>query len=330
MGETLDIMFKRLDSRADVLSEVLDAVHLGSVLSSRNELRAPWALHAGQTSHRAGFHVVVSGHCWARVDGSDTPVALGPGDIVLFPHGSGHTLGDTPQTPAVEFESLLAGLAPGEAVEFPDGTDGAATVLLCGSYSFSAAGTNPLLRGLPSLVHLTGSQTRGTGLEAAIALLAAEAESRASGTAMVVDRLVDLIFVYTLRTWLEEQRRSQSSTWFGALQNPQVAPALRAIHDDPAHPWTVAALASRAKLSRAVFARRFAEAVGEAPLSYVTRWRMTVAAGLLEQGHRIAAVAPRVGYENEFAFAKAFKRIRNIAPGQLRAANRNTLSRQPG
>lgn len=330
MGETLDIMFERLDSRADVLSEVLDAVHLGSVLSSRNELCAPWALHAGETSRRAGFHVVISGHCWARVDGSDIEVPLGPGDIVLFPHGSGHTLSDAPGTPAVEFESLLAGLAPGEAIEFPDGTDGAATVLLCGSYSFSAEGDNPLLRGLPSLVHVTGEQTRGTGLEAAIALLAAEAENRSSGTAMVVDRLVDLIFVYTLRTWIEEQRRSQSSSWFGALQNPQVAPALRAIHDDPAHPWTVAMLATRANLSRAVFARRFADAVGEAPLSYVTRWRMTVAASLLEQGHRIAAVAPQVGYENEFAFAKAFKRVRNIAPGQLRTANRNTLSRQSG
>jgi AraC-like DNA-binding protein len=248
----------------------------------------------------------------------------------LFPHGSGHTLGDTPDTPAVEFETLLAGLAPGEAIEFPSGTGGATTVLLCGSYSFSAEGDNPLLRGLPSLLHVAGQQTRGTGLDAAIALLAAEAQNRNSGTAMVVDRLVDLIFVYTLRTWLEEQRRSQSFSWFGALQNPQVAPALRAIHDDPAHPWTVAALASAANLSRAVFARRFADAVGEAPLSYVTRWRMTVAASLLERGHRIAAVAPRVGYESEFAFAKAFKRVRNIAPGQLRTANRNTLSRRLG
>jgi AraC-like DNA-binding protein len=102
------------------------------------------------------------------------------------------------------------------------------------------------------------------------------------------------------------------------LQDPVAGPAVRAVHDDPAHGWTVAALAQRSGLSRAPFARRFRQAVGEPPLAYVTRWRMTVAADLLEQGERIAKVAHQVGYDNEFAFAKAFKRVRGVAPGQLR------------
>lgn len=318
----LDFMFKRLDSRADILSSVLDAVHLGSVLSSRNELSAPWALHAGAVTHRAGFHVVAEGRCWARLDGSDAPIELGAGDLVLFPHGSGHTLSDAPDTPALEFEDLLAGLAPGEAMALPGGGEGDRTVVLCGSYSFSADGANPLLSGLPSLLHVTAAETHGTGLQAAIKLLANEAGNRQSGTALVVDRLVDLIFVYALRTWLDTRRHSQSASWFGALHDTAVAPALRAVHDNPAHPWTVTSLAAEASLSRAVFARRFVEAVGEAPLSYVTRWRMTVATSLLEQGQRIAAVAHRVGYQNEFAFAKAFKRLVGIAPGQVRASAR--------
>jgi hypothetical protein len=82
MGEGLNSMFDRLDSRIDTLTQVLEAVHLGSVLSSRTVLRAPWALHYGATGHRAGFHVVTAGQCWASLDGTGEHVALGPGDIV--------------------------------------------------------------------------------------------------------------------------------------------------------------------------------------------------------------------------------------------------------
>ena len=135
---------------------------------------------------------------------------------------------------------------------------------------------------------------------------------------MAVDRLVDLLFIYALRAWLDLPGRETARTWFSALNDPLIGPAVRSIHDAPAEDWTVGRLARRAGVSRAVFARRFADVVGEPPLSYVTRWRMTVAAGLLGQGQRIAAVAQRVGYDNEFAFAKAFKRVRGVAPGQFR------------
>ncbi len=326
MGEKLEFMFERLDSRSDVLTQVLQAVHLGSALSARTVLAAPWALHFGETTgHRAGFHVVVSGNCWATVDRTGDRVALGPGDVVVFPHGTAHTLGDQPGTPGIEFGALVAGLKPGERVSLPCG-DGDVATLLCGSYSFAADGSNPLLRGLPQLLHLPADHTQGgdgdrdgsAALQAAVRLLAAEADTLNSGSALVVDRLVDLLFVYALRTWLSRQRDGSARSWFGALQDPVVGPAVRAVHDNPAHAWTVESLAQHSGLSRAPFARRFREAVGEPPLAYVTRWRMTIAADLLEQGALIANVAHQVGYDNEFAFAKAFKRLRGIAPGQHR------------
>jgi AraC-like DNA-binding protein len=319
MGDKLEIMFERLDSRFDVLTQVLEAVHLGNALSARVELRAPWALHYGkETGHRAGFHVVVAGRCWGSLDGTGEQVALGPGDVVLFPHGTGHTLGDHPSTPALKFADLVADLSPGEQVALPSGGDGDPTTLLCGSYTFAADGPNPLLRGLPDLLHVPADQSRGSALEAAVRLLAGEAGSAEPGSALVVDRLVGLLFVYALRSWLGLHDAAGAYSWFGALQNSAVGPAVRAVHDDPAHTWTVEALAQRSGLSRAAFARRFRQAVGEPPLAYVTRWRMTVAADLLEQGERIASVAHQVGYDNEFAFAKAFKRVRGVAPGQLR------------
>jgi AraC-like DNA-binding protein len=319
MGEKLQFMFERLDSRFDVLTQVLEAVHLGSALSARTELGAPWALHFSDTVRRAGFHVVVAGRCCARLDSTSEQVEMGPGDVVVFPHGTAHTLGDHPATPAVEFLDLVASLAPGERMPLPTGASGGdRTTLLCGSYSFAADGANPLLRGLPHLLHVPAAHARGTALESAVHLLAAEATGVDSGSALAVGRLIDLLFVYALRTWLSHQDETNARSWFGALQDPVIGPAVRAIHDAPAQPWTVTTLARYTGLSRAPFARRFRAAVGEPPLAYVTRWRMTLAADLLEQGALIASVAHQVGYDNEFAFAKAFKRVRGLAPGQLR------------
>lgn len=327
MGEIIYFMFERLDSRFDVLTQVLEAVHLGSALSSRIEVRAPWALHYGkETGHRAGFHVVASGTCWVRLDGNAEQIALGPGDVVVFPHGAGHILADCPTTPATEIAEHVATLAPGERAVLPAGSDGDPAILLCGSYSFGADGSNPLLRGLPDLLHIPAGQIGSGPLAAAVQLLAGEARGTEPGSALVIDRLVGLLFVYALRAWLNHHVDASAYSWFGALQNPAVGPAVQAVHDDPAYAWTVEALAQHSGLSRAAFARRFNQAVGESPLAYVTRWRMTVAANLLEQGERIGEVAGKVGYDNEFAFAKAFKRVRGIAPGQhrLRYASQNT------
>ena len=317
MHETLDFMFERLDSRFDVLTQVLDAVHLGSAFSSRLELKAPWALHFGMIEHRAGFHVVVAGRCRMWLDGERDPVELAAGDVVVLPHGNGHTLADGPGQLAVELHRLVSDVKPGERIALPGG-NGPACVILCGSYSFSAEGMNPLLKGLPDRIHVPACDSIGGPLEAAVALLAAEASRAEAGTALVVDRLVDLLFVYALRAWLARQDTAAAHSWFGALRDPVVGPAVWAIHDDPARDWSVAALADCSGLSRAAFARRFNEAVGEPPLNYVTRWRMTIAADLLGRGGRIAEVAHQVGYDNEFAFAKAFKRVRGMPPGQHR------------
>jgi AraC-like DNA-binding protein/mannose-6-phosphate isomerase-like protein (cupin superfamily) len=319
MGEKLGSMFERLDSRVDVLGQVLEAVDLGGALSARTELRSPWAMHFGDAHKRAAFHVVAKGTCWVTLDVDGVPLAVGPGDVVLLPRSAPHTMGDEPGRPALEFADLAQGVEPGQRVETPTG-DGAPTTLLCGSYVFAGDGVNPLLRGLPALLHVPADRTAGTALANAVGLLTAEANRGDAGSAVVVDRLVDLLFVYALRAWLDLQGDAGTPTWFGALHDPVVGPALQSIHTDPAHDWSVAELAGRSGLSRAPFARRFREAVGEAPLTYVTRWRMTVAADLLASGDRIAAVAHQVGYDNEFAFAKAFKRVRGIAPGQHRRA----------
>ncbi|MGO4748136.1 helix-turn-helix transcriptional regulator, partial [Streptomyces sp. 2MCAF27] len=107
--------------------------------------------------------------------------------------------------------------------------------------------------------------------------------------------------------------------WAAALRDTAVAPALAAIHQMPATQWTVESLAARSGLSRAAFARRFNALVGEPPMAYLTRWRMTTAAQLLQESDApLTTVAARAGYGSEFAFAKAFKREFGLAPGLYR------------
>jgi AraC-like DNA-binding protein len=199
-------------------------------------------------------------------------------------------------------------------------------VVLCGSYSFGPEGANPLLRGLPDLLHVTAGS--GTDLDVAIALLASESTGTFPGSALVIDRMVNALFVLALRSWMTPHANEAGTTWFRALTDPVVGPAVQAIHADPAQTWTVETLASHANLSRAALARRFGDAVGEPPLAYVTRWRMTVAASLLAEGERVASVAQQVGYGNEFAFAKAFKRVRGGAPGTFRVQSRHAMAHQ--
>ncbi|MDR6322208.1 transcriptional regulator GlxA family with amidase domain [Actinoplanes couchii] len=105
----------------------------------------------------------------------------------------------------------------------------------------------------------------------------------------------------------------------GVLTDPVTGAALRAMHREPAHPWAVAALAAETGLSRAPFARRFTEALGQPPLTYLTWWRLTLAADLLRTtDHTVATVSARVGYASEFAFATAFKRRSGTPPGRYR------------
>jgi AraC-like DNA-binding protein len=295
----------------DVLSDVLAAMRTGRPHSSRPVRHAPWRLRA-QPFAGAGFHVVLEGGCWFTPPGGQ-PIALGVGDLAFLPHGSAHELSSAPGDPSPGTELRLDAAAPAG-----DQGAGARTVLLCGAYLMDRSRPHPLLADLPEVIHLPARLGAQPALRAAIDLLATELADPRPGADAVVPALLDTLLAYLLRTWYE---RHAGTGWAGALADPAVAAALRAIHGEPAHPWTVGELAGRAGLSRAAFARRFAALVGQPPLTYLTWWRMTVAARLLrDPTASLAAVARRAGYTSEFAFGKAFKRAYGVAPGRYRRA----------
>lgn len=127
------------------------------------------------------------------------------------------------------------------------------------------------------------------------------------------DRLLDLVLVLALRAWCA--RPGARPAWYRALADSAIGDALRLLHEDPAHRWTVAALAAKVGMSRAAFAARITSLVGQPPLTYLTGWRMTLAADLLRDTEAtVVAVAREVGYEDAFAFSVAFKRARGVSP----------------
>jgi transcriptional regulator GlxA family with amidase domain len=174
-------------------------------------------------------------------------------------------------------------------------------------------------------MHLSALPGRHRGLRAMIELLGDELETQPPGAAAVTPSLVDALLVYMLRAWL---RDTDAHGWSAALADPATARALAAIHAQPAQPWTVEQLAAAARLSRAAFARRFTARIGEPPLTYLTRWRMTIATRLLRDTDKpLGQVATAIGYGSAFAFAKAFRREYATTPGNYRTATRTGMTK---
>lgn len=158
-------------------------------------------------------------------------------------------------------------------------------------------------------------------------LLDSELDRARPGSDAMLPALLDVLLLHVLRAWFAVHGGSAARGWLAALHDGPVATALRAIHGEPDRPWTVAELGRRGGLSRAAFARRFTELVGQPPLGYLTWWRMVLAARLLRDTDvPLAGIARQVGYSSEFAFAHAFKRAHGLPPGRYRNPERATLA----
>ena len=315
----------------DVLSDVLAVARVSSALMATFDARAPWAI---ELPERAGatFHAVVAGTCWFTTSGQ--PVRqLTPGDLVLLPSGARHELAAEPGLPPRRFdEDLKASLiTPGGELVI-DGP-GVRTRVLCAGYSYDNDVAHPLLSLLPPVLHVATAQPdTGPQLRAVLDLLAHEARGGADiGAHTSAVRLLDILLVHVVRTWLRTPQASPAhgpvpgqartgdlqASWLRGLRDPVSAQALALLHERPAHDWTLQDLADAVHVSRATLARRFSQHVGEPPHSYLTRWRMELAARQLRDTTRPAAqVARTVGYTSEYAFNRAFAKHRGTPPGR--------------
>ena len=197
-----------------------------------------------------------------------------------------------------------------------------ATTLIVGAYPVRGEISRRLLDALPVVLRVG---VGGTG-DAVLDHLAAEVARDVPGQQVVLDRLLDWMLVCTLREWFDRPG-GEAPGWWAAQRDPVVGDALRLLHADPAAPWTVSSLAERTGVSRSTLAKRFADLVGEPPLAYLTRWRMTLAADLLVEraDATVAEVARAVGYSEPFGFSAAFKRVRGANPSEFRRTATATL-----
>ncbi|BFV60890.1 AraC family transcriptional regulator [Kitasatospora sp. CMC57] len=299
------------------MSDAISAVRLGSPSSNRLRVTGSWCTRLAPYDG-AGFHVVLEGGCWLLPDGGGDPVSLGPGDAVLLPHGTGHVLADSPAGPETVARAVPFDLYAGQV-----GTDGpGGTELLCGKYRLDRSRVHPLLAELPGIVHLPNRIGSRPELRSAIDLLGRELAQAGPGSCLAVPSLLDLLLVYLVRAWLAGA--AATGAWPAALGDPVTAAALRALHTDPAAPWTNDRLAAEAGVSRPTLARRFTAQVGRPPMAYLTWWRLTYAATLLrDTADPLASIAHRVGYAGPYAFSHAFNREFGTTPGRYRTERRN-------
>jgi AraC-like DNA-binding protein len=307
----------------DALASLLDGARAQGAFLLRSILEPPWSL---RIQDRAPLTLisVVSGEAWVVPDDA-APVLLRRGDVSVVRGPDPYTVADDPATPpqavihpddrstTMDGRELCAEMDLGVRT-WGHSLDGS-TVLLTGTYHMSGEVTQRLLNALPPLVVLP----EGSWDSPLVPLLHHEIVKDEPGQEVVLDRLLDLLLIAVLRTWFSRPE-AKAPAWYQALGDPVVGAALRLLHNNPAHPWTVATLAAKTGVSRAALARRFTELVGEPPMAYLTGWRLALAADLLrEPDATLGAVARQVGYGTPFALSTAFKRVRGISPQEHRA-----------
>lgn len=273
----------------------------------------PYLLKA---QHIISFHYVVEGRLCLTVQ-NEAPLHLEAGDIVLLPRNDPHVLGSEPGLPPEHVT-----LHPPEDGSMPrmvHGGGGERTHIVCG-FLGSDAPSSPLLTSLPRLLSLnTAKSGAGEWIASSFQFAAREMSAGRPGSASIVSRLSELMFVEALRHYVASLPAEQQG-WLAALRDPFVARALSLLHARPAQAWTAEELAGLVGLSRSAFADRFSALVGQPPMQYLGQWRMQLAAQRL-RGSRdpLARIAAEIGYESEAAFSRAFKRQYGKAPAVWRS-----------
>lgn len=282
------------------------------------QMTAPWGITVRDNAALTVL-AVTSGR--ALVDG----VLLTEGDVALIRGPEQYEVTDTvASTPTIN-------IGPGQQCTTADGhdlredfrhgvrrwgnTEDGETAILVGTYARPDEAGGLAARALPRLAVVPRDQADHTLVDLLVREISQDNNPAAQ---VVIDRLLDVLVITTIRRWIESPGRSTAPTWL-TTTDPVVIDALELLHAAPEAPWTVESLARRVNTSRASLAARFRRSVGEPPMSYLTRWRFTLAGDLLQiPGTTVAHVAHSVGYNNAYSFSTAFKRHLGITPSEFR------------
>ncbi|WBB77741.1 AraC family transcriptional regulator [Micromonospora sp. WMMD882] len=310
----------------DTLTEVLDHLRSAGALVGQSLMSPPWTVRLDEGASLT-LVTMLRGEAWLVTAGAEA-VHLGTRDLAVLTGPEPFDVASDPDRSAAPFYVLTASGActdaagtvlAEESVQLGVRTCGthldAEHALLTGSFTTTGRIAERLLGALPRVLVVPRERQRSPLLE----VFEAEVARDEPGQQAVLDRLLELVLIGALRDWFALPEAS-APRWYHAAADPVVGPALRAIHDEPARPWTVGTLAREARVSRATFARRFAELMGEPPISYLTGWRLCLASDLLQRtDDTIGSIARQVGYSGAYALSAAFTREYDVPPGRHRA-----------
>ena len=307
----------------DVLTDVLNEMYLSGEVVARFDLKAPWGV--SMPAQGGIFHAIEQGDCWVRLSPHGELFQVSPGDLVIFPEGASHEMVNSASSLAIPLQEALCGMEK-DSLICPVGDlggSGPLTRFICGIFQFRDSGFHALRSILPPVLHIRGNQGENSQwLQMVLKRLSDEAAAATPGAYTVISRLTDILLIEGIRVWLESES-AEGAGWLRALNDPVVCEALGRIHSDPGLQWTVASLAAEVGLSRSAFAAQFTRIVGEAPLRYVTGWRMQLARSWLRgTALSLGDMAERLWYQSEDAFKRAFRREVGSAPGSYRRVAR--------
>ncbi len=317
----------------DVLSSVLKTVKLEGALFHNAEFSAPWRVRnppsclvapylSPEPRHVIMYHLLLQGRAYANLEHGPR-VSLSAGDIVVFPHGDVHILGNGRDIEPTDYGQIIEeNLSQGLRLTRMGG-GGELSRLVCGYLVCDPQLSKAFLSGLPPLftVHIRNDSS-GQWLENSILYSVGQAVDSPTGSEIVVAKLSEALFAETLRRYVDLLPPGQTG-WLAGARDPDVGSALALVHRQPSAHWTLAELARRVGVSRSVLAERFRHFLGVPPMAYLMHWRLQLAAQLLASTrHSVAQIAAQVGYESEPAFNRAFKREFGSPPARFRMKSR--------
>ncbi|TCC15708.1 AraC family transcriptional regulator [Kribbella speibonae] len=308
----------------DVLDELLAGTRAQDGVFNLTILDLPWALEILDEAPLA-LAILVRGSGWLARDGLE-PQRMEQGDVAIVTGPEPYVVSDS-LTTAPQLRIHPGGICeplPGAPIDYSArlgvrtyGARKSGEVMVAsGTYQVAGDVNRRLIMALPPVLVVPAAEVAGSVMD----MITSEIQRDAPGQQSVLDRWLDLALITTLRAWFARPD-SHAPGWYQAQTDPVAGTALRLLHEDPAYPWNVTELADRVGISRASLARRFSAIVGEAPMSYLTGWRITLAADQLRSTRdTVETIARRVGYANAFALSVAFKRVRGVTPTAHRRA----------
>lgn len=319
----------------DVLSEVLKVVRLRGALFYNAEFSSPWSVYAAPSSALARYfatgtepivvyHLLTEGRAAVRLENGDL-LSLEAGDIVMIPHGNRHIMENGPATCTLDDSEHLEDVLSQGLKRWRMGGGGEVTRFVCGYMACEPRLGRIFLSGLPPAFKVSmRTHTSGAWLEDSIRFFVDQNDRSEPGGEAMLTKLSEVLFVETLRAWIA-QLPPQQTGWLAGARDFEVGKVLALMHRNPAHPWTIANLAKEAGISRSVLAERFRHYLEQAPMAYLTRWRLQLGAQMLAStNHSVLQIAAEVGYESEAAFNRAFKREFDLPPARFRSQSRHS------